>query len=90
MSEVIDFFSEDQAVDEFFAPTRPARAPVAKAKPRPAHYKVVSISLYTEDIERLGDLVRELKARGHTRASKSALIREALRQIDLDDIPEQR
>ncbi len=83
-----DFFSdEDRAVDDFFAPKRaPARAP----KSRPEHYKVVSISLYNDDIDRLATLVREMKARGHTRASRSALIREALRQIDLDAIPEQR
>ncbi len=74
MSEVLDFFSnEEQAVDEFFVPHRPARAPAPTPKARPKHYKVISISLYNEDIERLGALVREMKERGHTRANKSML-----------------
>ena len=91
MSEVLDFFSnEDQAVDEFFVPRRAVRAPPPAPKARPKHYKVISISLYNEDIERLGELVREMKALGHTRANKSMIIREALRQIQLEDVPEQR
>lgn len=86
-----DLFGDESAVDEFFSPptsARPLRRTVAK--PRPEHYKVISISMYVEDIERLKTMVAELKARGHTRASRSWLIREALRQIDLDAIPPQR
>lgn len=64
----------------------PARAK-KPAKPKPTHYKVVCISLYTEDIERLDALVAELKRRGHTKANKSQLIRAALDQVDLDRIP---
>ena len=56
-------------------------------KPRPTHYKVVCISLYNEDIERLDRLVQELKRRGHSKANKSQVIREALLQIDLDKVP---
>ena len=56
-------------------------------KPRPTHYKVVCISLYVEDIERLDSLVAELKRRGHTKANKSQVIRAALEQIDLDRVP---
>lgn len=59
-------------------------------KPKPTHYKVVCISLYTEDIANLEGMVNELKRRGHTRANKSALIRRALRVLDLDTIPPQR
>jgi hypothetical protein len=93
-----ELFDDDSAIDEFFTPRR-TRPPAAAAppparrrrsQPRPSHYKVISISLYTEDIERLQTLVDELKARGHTRASKSQIIREALRQLDLDAIPPQR
>ena len=86
------FEDEETAVEEFFAPrivhrttSRPSRV-----EPRPSHYKVISISLYTDDIDRLGALVQRLKALGHTRANKSMVIREALRQIDLDAIPTQR
>lgn len=55
--------------------------------PKPKHYKIVSISLYNEDIERLNDMVRELKRRGHYKANKSQLIRYALARLDLNEIP---
>ena len=59
----------------------------ATQKPKPTHYKIVCISLYTEDIERLESLVAELKKRGHTKANKSAVIRYALDTIDLAKMP---
>ncbi len=80
---------DDRLLDEFYAP-RPRRARVrrtAAPKPRPTHYKIVCISLYTDDIDRLERLVAELKKRGHTKANKSQLIRAALDQVDLDRIP---
>jgi hypothetical protein len=66
------------------APARSSRAP---AKPKPTHYKIVCISLYTEDIERLESLVAELKKRGHTKANKSAVIRYALTSVDITKMP---
>jgi hypothetical protein len=86
------FDDEETAVEEFFTPHIVQRT-TARPRPaasRPSHYKVISISLYTEDIERLGTLVQELKACGHTRANKSMVIREALRQLDVNAIPTQR
>ncbi|HET6345670.1 MAG TPA: hypothetical protein VFH51_12110 [Myxococcota bacterium] len=80
---------EDLLLDAMFgetpAPTTPGRVrpPVGK----PEHYKVVSISLYVEDIERLNAYVRELKRRGHYKANKSQIIRQALAQLDLDRVP---
>ena len=56
-------------------------------KPRPTHYKVICISMYTKDLDRLDDLVDELKGRGITKANRSALIRVALEQLDLDKVP---
>jgi hypothetical protein len=58
-----------------------------KAEPKPAHYKVICISLYTGDLERLDGFVHALKARGMTKANRSALIRVALEQLDLDKVP---
>ena len=58
-----------------------------KGEPKPAHYKVICISLYNADLERLDGLVDELKARGLTKANRSALIRVALDQLDLDKVP---
>ena len=86
------FDDEERAVEEFFDPKVPRKVDKGRATQgeRPTHYKVISISLYTEDIERLNEMVKTLKAKGHSRASKSMLIREALRQLDLDQVPRQR
>lgn len=67
------------------APERPSRA--AANQPKPQHYKVICISMYTKDLERLDAMVDELKSRGLTKASRSALIRAALDQVDLDKVP---
>lgn len=66
------------------APRRPHAVTTAPRAPKPQHYKIVSISLYNEDIERLDRMVAELKGRGHYKANKSQLIRYALAQLDLD------
>jgi hypothetical protein len=61
----------------------------AEAPPseKPTHYKVICISMYTKDLARLDALVDELKSRGVTKANRSALIRAALDQLDLDKVP---
>lgn len=59
----------------------------ARARPRPTHYKVVCISLYTRDIEALEATVAELKRRGYTKANKSQVLRYALSQLDIDKLP---
>jgi hypothetical protein len=72
----------------FYAPLpaeRPQRS-VDKAE-KPTHYKVICISMYTKDLERLDALVEQLKAKGLTKANRSALIRAALDQIDLEKVP---
>jgi hypothetical protein len=76
----------------FYAPDPAAfpgvrKAPSACKPPKPVHYKVICISLYTRDLDRLDGLVDELKARGITKANRSALIRVALDQLDLDKVP---
>ena len=50
------------------------------------HYKVICISLYNEDLQRLDGMVDTLKGKGFTKASRSALIRAALDQVDLTKI----
>jgi len=54
---------------------------------KPAHYKVICISMYTEDLKRLDQMVDTLKARGLTKANRSALIRYALGEVDLESVP---
>jgi hypothetical protein len=51
---------------------------------KPTHYKVICISMYTQDIADLDAKVTELKRRGWTKANKSQLIRLALSQLNLD------
>jgi len=69
----------------FYSPA-PQSAPKPKAE-RPAHYKVICISMYTDDLKRLDSMVEALKARGLTKANRSALIRYALSEVDLDRVP---
>ncbi len=73
----------------FYSPaSEPPRSTTRmKAAEKPTHYKVICISMYTKDLERLDELVDELKSRGMTKANRSALIRTALDQLDLDKVP---
>jgi hypothetical protein len=73
----------------FYSPEAAPPRARKKAPPadKPLHYKVICISLYTKDLDRLDALVDELKSRGVTKANRSALIRVALEQLDLDKVP---
>lgn len=66
---------------------RRRRTSEAAPRPRPEHYKVICISLYNEDLARLDAAVQELKRRGFTKANRSAVLRAALAQLDLDRVP---
>lgn len=73
----------------FYQPA-PASRVMKKAeadKPKPTHYKVICISMYTKDLDHLDELVEKLKSRGVTKANRSALIRVALEQLDLEKVP---
>ena len=66
------------------------QAPVSESKlkaEKPTHYKVICISMYTEDLKRLDNMVDSLKARGLTKANRSALIRYALGAVNLETVP---
>jgi hypothetical protein len=56
-------------------------------KDKPTHYKVICISMYTDTLDKLDDMVKELKRRGYTKANRSALLRHALDLVDLDTVP---
>jgi len=79
-----EYYGKGEEIDD--ASAEPGRRRRTN-KPKPTHYKVVCISLYTRDIENLEDKVAELKRRGHTKANKSQLIRYALNQLDIDKLP---
>ncbi|HEY2408736.1 MAG TPA: hypothetical protein VGI10_22175 [Polyangiaceae bacterium] len=74
----------------FYAPSsgeRPAPYQARASQEKPLHYKVICISMYTEDLKRLDTMVDDLKARGLTKANRSALIRYALGAVDLNTVP---
>lgn len=71
----------------FYSPGAAKEREAPSSQEKPTHYKVICISMYTRDLERLDGLVDELKKRGVTKASRSALIRAALDQVDLAKIP---
>jgi hypothetical protein len=71
----------------FYTPERSEPRRVAPKLDKPDHYKVICISMYTDDLARLDDMVDKLKARGLTKANRSALIRHALACVDLDTVP---
>ena len=73
--------------EEYYGRRTTPGAPAATKKPRPTHYKVICISMYNRDLARMDALVEALKSRGVTKANRSALIRAALDQVDLDKIP---
>src|ERR1700761_3025712 len=83
---------EGVLTSSFYAPSSEERPKVlystneAMAE-KPTHYKEICISMYTEDLKRLDTMGDSLKARGLTKANRSALIRYALGAIDLDNVP---
>lgn len=57
---------------------------------RPKTYRTLCISMYHDDIRYMDELVDVLVQRGVPRACRSALIRHALRLVELDQIEELR
>ena len=86
-ARVLDHDDIDGVLGQSFYAPRPPETPVPAAKDRPQHYKVICISMYTEDLGRLDQMVQTLKARGLTKANRSALIRYALAAVKLDEVP---
>jgi hypothetical protein len=77
----------DRGSPAFFAPTPVPVDEVDKREGKPLHYKVICISMYTDDLKRLDTMVEALKARGLTKANRSALIRYALSEVNLERVP---
>jgi hypothetical protein len=81
--------ADDQGSGAFYAPKAPVEedADPEKRDAKPAHYKVICISMYMDDLKRLDSMVESLKARGLTKANRSALIRYALSGVNLEQVP---
>ena len=77
--------------EHFYAPREvPPALGIIDAEPKPPppeHYKVICISIYKDDLAHVDALVQELKRRGHTKASRSQLIRFALAHVNIDALP---
>jgi hypothetical protein len=73
--------------DSFYEAEAPKPRPKRAAKPKPDHYEIICISMYKEDLAALDEKVQSLKARGHRKMSRSALIRIALEKVDLESVP---
>jgi hypothetical protein len=86
-ARVLDADEVQEVLSGVFYSRDPGAPRRSKPEARPGHYKVICISLYNKDLDRLDGLVDELKSRGLTKANRSALIRVALEQIDLDKVP---
>lgn len=71
----------------FYNPTKSRGRAHREDVEKPTHYKVICISMYTDDLARLDEMIDALKAKGLTKASRSALIRHALSNVDLDKVP---
>jgi hypothetical protein len=71
----------------FYVPSSERREKSAPRADKPTHYKVICISMYTDDLERLDEMVETLKSRGLTKANRSALIRYALANVKLEEVP---
>jgi hypothetical protein len=81
--------ADDQGSGAFYAPKAQVEAEgdPEKRDAKPAHYKVICISMYMDDLKRLDSMVESLKARGLTKANRSALIRYALSGVNLEQVP---
>ena len=76
------------------APTKkPTRATKAKPKGRQPladgkSFRLVTFSFYEDDVARLDELLALAKANGHRKASRSQIVRLALRQVNIVDLPD--
>ncbi len=86
-ARVLDPQDVEGVLSSSFYYDRPKTVRKDPEAPKPTHYKVICISMYTEDLKRLDAMVDHLKARGLTKANRSALIRHALNALDLDSVP---
>jgi hypothetical protein len=80
----------DPLVEHFY---KPAKRSKAKAKGRQPlkdgqTWRLVTFSFYEDDVARLDALLEEAKKRGHRKVSRSQIVRLALRNVDLKNLPD--
>ena len=86
-ARVLDREDAELSAPGFYAASPKPGVVGGKRDTKPSHYKVICISMYTDDLSRLDQMVESLKSRGLTKANRSALIRYALGAVELDRVP---
>ncbi|MBM4281679.1 MAG: hypothetical protein FJ137_13280 [Deltaproteobacteria bacterium] len=87
--------ARDPLLDAFYGPG-PAKRATKKKRGKGRQplkdgktFRLVTFSFYEEDVARLDKLLQEARRRGHRRVSRSQIVRLALRQVDLSQLPEE-
>ena len=73
-AKVLDPDEVEGVLSDTFYAANDAPRPVSRVRSaspkKPTHYKVICISMYMDDLERLDQMVDSLKARGLTKANR--------------------
>ena len=81
---------EDPLATHFYQAAKPRKVRAKGRQPLPdgKSWRLVTFSFYEEDVRRLDALLAEAKKKGHRRVSRSQIVRLALRNVDLDGLPD--
>ncbi|MDP2340069.1 MAG: hypothetical protein Q8O67_03860 [Deltaproteobacteria bacterium] len=85
---------DDVLTNTFYV--QPKKAPAKTVKTRGRQplkdgrtFRLVTFSFYEDDVARLDKLLAEARKLGHRRVSRSQIVRLALRQVDLSQLPDE-
>jgi hypothetical protein len=86
----------DPLLEAFYGPAPTRRAPTKNKRARGRQplkdgktFRLVTFSFYEADVARLDKLLADARKRGHRRVSRSQIVRLALRQVDLSQLPDE-
>jgi hypothetical protein len=68
--------------------TKKARSRGRQPLPEGRTFRLVTFSFYEDDVARLDALLKIARQKGHRKTSRSQIVRLALRQVDIDGLPE--
>ncbi len=84
--------ADDVLVDAFYAPVKKktGRKPRGRQPLKDGRtFRLVTFSVYEDDVARLDQLLADARELGHRRVSRSQIVRLALRQVDLSQLPDE-
>jgi hypothetical protein len=89
----LDGAPRDALIDAFYGPP-PNRRSKKKARGRQPlkdgrNFRLVTFSFYEDDVARLDALLQQARQQGRRRASRSQIVRLALRQVDVTKLPDE-